>query len=118
MTAESASQHLAEMFDDAHSTLAIVVTNENGDRVQCVEKKMRVELRLKCRKARAGELFGKSCDLHFALTRLDEITGCVFDPDYAEINGNTKRQCSKDPTHPFDSHFAPEVWSLKEFRSE
>src|SRR5688572_24930720 len=104
MTAESASQHLAQMFDNTHSTLAIVVTNEHGDRIQCVEKKMRVELCLKCSKAGAGELFGKSCDLHFALTRLDKVTSCVFDTDHAEIDGNTERQCSKDPTHPFDSH--------------
>src|SRR6185436_6079421 len=65
VTGQRASQHFAEMFDDTDGALSIVVTNEHGDRVECVEKEMRVELCLKRSEACAGELFGKSCYLHF-----------------------------------------------------
>src|SRR5829696_6740195 len=97
MKSESASQHLAEVFDDTHGAFAIVVTHEHGDRVECVEKKVRIELCLQGSETSAGELFGKSCHLHFTLAHFDEIARCVFDPDDAEINRNAERQRDEDP---------------------
>src|SRR6185503_11049280 len=55
VTSQRASQQLAEMLDDAHRALSIVVTNEHGDRVECVEKEMRVELCLERSEPCAGE---------------------------------------------------------------
>ena len=58
--------------------------------------------------ARAGELFGESCYLHFALARVDEVTSGVFDSDDAEINRDAERQRSEDPAQPFDANLKPE----------
>src|SRR6185503_5877252 len=57
MARERAAQQFAQVFDDTHGTLAIVVANEHRNRVERVEKKMWIELRLQCREASAGELF-------------------------------------------------------------
>src|ERR671927_471195 len=95
------------MFDDADGALSIVVTNEHRNRVECVEEKVRIELCLECRKARAGELFRQTCDLHFTLARVDEVTRRVLDADDAEIHRDTERQRREDPAEPFDTNFNP-----------
>ena len=53
MARKRASQHLAQMFDDTHGAFTIVVAHEHRDRVECVEEKMRIELRLQGSKAGA-----------------------------------------------------------------
>src|SRR3954468_21156176 len=54
VTSQRASQHFAEMFDDADGALSIVVTDEHSDGVECVEKKVRVELCLERSETCAG----------------------------------------------------------------
>src|SRR5215208_3239056 len=97
------------MFDDADGALSIVVTNEHGDRVECVEEKVRVELRLECGEARTRELFREPGDLHFTFTRVDEVSRRVLDADDAEVDGHAKRQRGEDPTEPFNSKLKPEL---------
>src|SRR5689334_7194889 len=63
MTRERAAQEFAEVLDNPHGALPIVVTNEHGDRIQRVEKEMRIELRLQRREPRTRELLGQPCDL-------------------------------------------------------
>src|SRR6185503_20896065 len=103
VTRKRAAQQFAQMFDDTHGAGAIVVANKHGDGVECVEKKVWIELRLQCGEAGAGKLFGQSSYLHFALARVDEITRCMLDANHAEINCNTERQRDEDPTQPFNS---------------
>ena len=103
VASQRASQQFAEMFDDADGALSIVVTNEHRDRVECVEEKVRIELCLKCGEARARELFGEPCDLHFTLARVDEVTCRVLDTDDAEIHRYAERQRREDPAQPFDT---------------
>src|SRR5215213_3841781 len=70
---------------------------------------MWIELRLQCGEAGAGELLRKSCYLHFALARVDEVTRRMLDPDYAKVNSDTKRQRDEDPTQPFNTDAQPEL---------
>src|SRR6185369_13981356 len=97
------------MFDNTHGALAIVVANEHGNRVECVEEKMRIELCLQRCETSAGELFGESCDLDLALACVDEVTRRMLDADNAQINCDTERQRDEDPTQPFNTDSQPEL---------
>src|SRR5688572_24310201 len=107
MAAQSAPQHIAKLFQDPHGALTIIVADEHGDRVQRVEEKVWVNLRLQRCEARACKLFREPCELHFALPRLDEIADCVFDADHTEVDSDTEGQRSKDPAKPLSSGLAP-----------
>src|SRR5215211_6531091 len=96
------------MFDDADGALPIVVTNEHGDGVECVEEKVRVELCLEGGKAGARELFRETGYLHFTLARVYEVTGRVFDSDHTQIDSHPERQRREDPAQPFDTDTKPE----------
>src|SRR4029079_14808929 len=111
MAAQCSSQQLAQVFNDAHRTLTIVITNEHGDRVECIEEKVWIQLCLQRSEASAGELFGESCYLHFAFARIDEITSSALDPNDAEINSDAERQRNKDPAQPLDAELKPDFGS-------
>ena len=97
------------MFDDGHCALSIVIANEDSDRVECVEEKVWIELRLECGKPGARELFGEPGNLNFAFTRVDKVTSSVLDSHNAEIDRYAERQSGKDPAEPFNSKPEPEL---------
>src|SRR5262245_37975239 len=53
MAAQRRPQHLAQLFDDAHGGLTVVVTHEHRDRVERVEEEVRIHLRLQRGETRA-----------------------------------------------------------------
>src|SRR6266540_3072901 len=55
MSAQRRSQHFAQLLDDAHGGLAVVVTHEHGDSIERVEEEVRIHLRLKRGEARVRE---------------------------------------------------------------
>src|ERR1051325_5377376 len=97
------------MFDDTHGALAIVVAHKHGDGIKCVEKKVRIELRLQRSETSAGELFRETRDLHFTLARVDEVTRRMLDPDDAEINGDAEWQGDENPAQPLDADAQPKL---------
>src|SRR5215475_6622336 len=101
MAAERRPQDFAQLLDDAHGGLAVVVTNEHCDRVERVEEKVRVNLGLQRGETRARQPLGKTGHLDVALSRFDEVTDGVLDPDDAEIHGDAERQSCEDPSPPF-----------------
>src|SRR5882672_1228377 len=52
MAAQRRPQYFAQLFDDAHGGLTVVVTHEHGNRVERVEEEVRVHLRLQRGKTR------------------------------------------------------------------
>src|ERR1051326_6460749 len=106
---ECAAQKLAQVLDDTHGALAIVVAHKHSNRVECVEKKVRIELRLQRAEPGAGELLGESRYLHLTLARVDEVTRRMLDADDAEINRDTERQRDKDPTQPLNTGAQPKL---------
>src|SRR6185369_1784242 len=97
------------MLDNANSAFTLVVANQHRDRVERIEKKMRIKLRLQRGEARARKLFRESRNLQFALARLEEIARGMFDTDDAKINGCTERQRDEDPAQPFNTKLSPEL---------
>src|SRR5262245_38549909 len=73
VAAERRPQHFAQLLDDAHGGLAVVVTNEHCDRVERVEEKVRVNLSLQRGETRARESLGKTGHLDVPLARFDEV---------------------------------------------
>src|SRR5262245_12887499 len=94
------------MFDDAHRTLTLVITNEHCNGVECVEEKMRIQLRLKGCETCARELFRESRHLNFAFARIDKVTSGVLNSHDAEIHGYAKWQRREDPAQPFNSNLS------------
>src|SRR5262245_43513045 len=101
MAAQRRAQHFTQLFDDPHSCLTVVVTNEYGNRVERVEEEMRVHLRLQRSKTRDRELLGKTGDLYVPLARLDEVAYGVLDADDAEVYSYAKWKGGEDPAQPF-----------------
>src|SRR5262245_4783096 len=60
VSAQRRPQHFAQLLDDAHGGLAVVVTHEHSDSIKRVEEEVRIHLRLKRCEARVRELFGKT----------------------------------------------------------
>lgn len=53
VAAERGAQHFAQLFDDAHGGLTLVVTRQHGYGVERVEEKVRIHLRLQRGEMRA-----------------------------------------------------------------
>ncbi|MCG3161653.1 MAG: hypothetical protein JMDDDDMK_02850 [Acidobacteria bacterium] len=109
MAAERRSQDLAQLFDDAHGGLTLVVAHHHGDGVERVEEKVRVHLRLQRGETRARQLLGKTRQLHVALARFDEVTNGVLDADDAQVHGDAERQRDEDPAQPIHADRAKKL---------
>src|SRR5262249_33665320 len=104
MSAQRRSQHFAQLFDDAHGGLTVVVTHEHRDSVERVEEEVRIHLRLKRGEARVREPFGKTGQLRVALARFDEVTNCMLNADDAEVDGDAERQRDEYPAQPVQAY--------------
>src|SRR5688572_101744 len=109
MTTKRVTQHLAQVFYDPHRARAVVITHQDGNRIQRVEKEVRIDLRLQCSKACTGQLLRQPRQLHLALSHLDKVANRVLDPHDAQVNSHAKRQRNEDPTQPLNAKLSPEL---------
>src|SRR5262249_57817727 len=67
------------------------------DRVERVEEKVGIELRLERGEARARQLLGQPRQLQLTLARLDEVPDGVLDPDDGQVDRDAERERDEQP---------------------
>ena len=95
MTRQRPSQYVAQLLDDADGAGAVVVTDPHRDRVQRVEQKVRVDLRLQRSEPRPSQLLRQPRHLHFAIAHFDEVANRVCEAGDGEVHHDAERQRPK-----------------------
>ena len=90
-------QHVAQLLEHAAGRGGVPVAHDDGDGVQAVEQKMRLQLGPERGHSRFGELGLEPSRLGLALARLDEVAQRMLHAEHREIHGHPEGKRGEEP---------------------
>ncbi len=94
---EHLTEHLAELLQHPRGGRGVPVPHQDGDGVQAVEEKVRVELRPERPEPRLGELGGEPGGVDRALAGFGEVERGVLDAQHREVDRDAEGQRRQGP---------------------